>query len=252
MRGMHAGRKNRWGWIAGVLALAVGFAAVDQVPCDSTTDTRIKEQIQAKLAGQVSLHPERLAIEVNDGIVRLTGSVASIGETMTVARLAGSISGVRSVANELTIRTQERPEVQITQEVTTLLQNRPKFRDGSIRVSVAGSEVTLSGVVKQTADRVDAEEIAGTARGVTNVINRIVVDNDARSPDAAIKSKVMSALGNPVSFGVVRNLEVEVLDGAVTIRGTVRRQSDRSMAERITLGIDGVVSVNNQVAVMSS
>lgn len=243
-------RGIRWLTISGALALAFCLAAsVNQVQGDPAADTRIKEQILARLTGLVSIHPERLEVEVNEGTVKLTGSVASLGEKVVVERIAGSITGVRGITNELTIRALDRPESQIAQEVSRLLQSRPKFSDDAIQVSVTGTEVTLDGNVKHAADRLEAEEIAGTAQGVTTIVNKLQVESEGTIPDETIRSNVASALGNPVSFGVIRNLEIEVKEGTVTLKGSVRRESDRRQAERLALGVEGVATVRNQLTV---
>lgn len=246
-------RMNLWRMLTGSLALiAFLFLSFSQLPADADSDTRIKTLIMGKLNGLVSIHPERLAIEVTDGAVRISGSVASVGEQMTVGRLAGSVSGVTTITNDLSVRTVDRQEADILQEVTSRLKNRPKFRDGSVHVSVAGSEVTLSGTVKHNADKADAEDIAGAVRGVTSVVNRLQAETNGNIPDEVIQSKVRGALVNPVTFGVVRDLEVAVEDGVVTLKGSVRRHADRDMAERIALGVEGVTTVDNQVTVEGS
>lgn len=239
--------------VSGILALALCLVlGINLVPADAANDARIREQLQSRLSGLVSIHAERLEVTVTDGVVRIAGSVASVGEKMSVGRIAGSVAGASSVTNDLTVRALDRPEAVVRQEVTGLLKNRPKFRDADIRVSVSGSEVTLSGKVKHASDKAEAEDIAGAAMGVSRVVNSLEVDNAVPITDEMIRSNVGSALRNPVTFGVVRDLEIEVEDGMVTLRGTVVRDSDRQQAERLALGVDGVVSVENLIDVEGS
>lgn len=232
-----------------VFCLAMG---INLVPGDAANDVRIKDQLLAKLTGLVSIHPERLEVTVSEAVVRITGSVASVGEKLVIGRIAGSIMGVASIANDLSVRAVDRPEADILQDVTRLLQNRPKFRDVPIRVLVSGNEVTLDGQVKHNADKAEAEEIAGTVAGVTRVVNTLEVDSAGTIPDEIIKSKVESALANPITFGAVRNLEVTVEEGTVTLKGTVRRDMERRQAERIVVGVEGVGSVLNLITIEES
>jgi len=229
-----------------VLCLILG---INQVPGDAGEDTRIKEQIHARLSGLVSVHAERLEVSVLDGVVTITGSVASLGEQLTIGRIAGSITGVASIANNLSIRALDRPEAAIAQEVNRLLQRRPKFRTADVVVSASGTAVTLDGKVKRNADRAEAEEIAASALGVTRVVNRLQVESAGTVPDATIQRNVASVLANPITFGAIKDLEVVVEESNVTLKGTVKHESDRLSAERLSLGVEGVASVINLIAI---
>ena len=246
-------RERRRGTVSCMLALALCLAmGFNLASADTANDARIKEQLQSRLSGLVSIHPERMEVTVTDGVVRITGSVASVGEKLAVGRIAGSVAGATSVTNDLSVRALDRPDAAVRQEVSGLLKNRPKFRDADIHVAVSGSQVTLTGKVKHASDKAEAEDIAGTAMGVTRVVNSLEVDNKVTIPDETIKSNIGSALKNPVTFGVVKDLEIVVEDGMVTLRGSVVRESDRLQAERLALGVDGVTSVENLITVTGS
>src|SRR5213594_2017729 len=218
-----------------LLALTLSMVGAGPSRTDGAADERIRQRVQMKLAGQVAVHIESLDVRVQDGSVRLAGTVGSLGEKLRAERVAGGIVGVKSVTNDLVVKTTDRSEIAIAQDVRHRLETRTRFKRTPVQVTVSGTEVTLSGQVERGLDRVDAQEIAADAPGVTRVINNVQVKGEGSIPDESIRSRVLSILANPLTFGVIRHLEVTVEGGAVTLRGTVTREADRVEAERLAL-----------------
>ncbi len=216
---------------------------------DTDGDTRVKMRIETRLLGQVNLHFERLGIAVNNGVVTLTGSVGSLGEWQDSERIIGSVFGVTGIVNELTIRPSHESSEAILHEVQRRLERRPRFQANAVRVSIAGTSVTLTGEVQRGLDRADAADIAASVPGVTQVNNDISVLGAGSVPPEKILSNVRSVLVNPLTFGVVRDLEVVVTGSVVTLRGEVSREADRLAAERLALTVTGVTEVINGIEV---
>lgn len=241
-------RKTVWKTTA-LLALVLSSAGTGLGRADSAADDRLRQLVQMKLANQVSLHIETLGVRVEDQNVRLAGSVASIGEKLRAERIVGGIVGVGGITNELSVRKSDRSEIAIAQDVQRHLGTRVRFRRTPIQVTVSGTEVTLGGVADRGVDRLDAEEIAANVQGVTQVVNNIQVKTAGAIPDESIRNRVLGVLTNPLTFGLIRNPEVTVEEGTVTLRGTIVREADRLEAERLTLSVPGVSSVVNLLTV---
>jgi osmotically-inducible protein OsmY len=224
-------------------------AGIGLLHADAASDERIKQRIKNKLSGQVSLHLESLELDVRDGAVRLAGSVASVGERAIIERLVGGLSGVTGITNDLSVRPTGRSEQAIADEVRRLLERRVRFKKSPIDVTASGSDVTLDGTIERAIDRLDAEVIAGGVTGVTRVINNLQVVPSGQTSPQTIRERILSALGNPLTFGVIRDLEVVVDGGAVELRGVAVRDADRTQAERLALGVNGVISVKNLITV---
>ncbi|HET6372321.1 MAG TPA: BON domain-containing protein [Candidatus Polarisedimenticolia bacterium] len=219
---------------------------------DAAADERIQQRILTRLAGQVTLHLEELQVDVKDGVAHLSGSTGSIGETQSVERIVRSIVGVATVVSDLTVRPRGSSESMITQEVRRLLDRRTRFKTSPIEVDVAGTEVTLSGKVQRGIDRLDAETIAAGITGVTRVVNNLEIASAGTSTAEEIRKKTLAILTNPLTFGLVRKLAIEVSGGTVTLTGVVSRDQDRLEAERLTLAVPGVTSVDNRIEVEGS
>jgi len=214
---------------------------------DAAADDLVKQRITTRLAGQVTLHVESLQIEVADGVALLSGTAASLGEVRTLIRIVGGVVGVNAVTNNVTVRLSSRTSDDIQQEIRRSLERRARFQASPISVKVTGGDVTLEGKVDRGLDRLDAEMIAASVEGVTRIVNRIeVISSEATSPEQ-IRKRVLSILTNPLTFGLIRDLEVAVAGGTVTLRGIVHREADREEAERLALGVPGVAQVDNQI-----
>jgi len=234
------------GAVLALIALAIGAGPAR---ADSDADRRVKMRIEGRLVGQVNLHFERLGIAVNGGVVTLTGSVASIGERRDAERIVGSVFGVTGVVNDLGIRPSHESSEAILHEVQRRLERRPRFQSNAVQASIAGTVITLTGEVQRGLDRSDAADIAASVAGVTRVDNDIRVLGAGSVPPETIRDDVRSVLLNPLTFGVVRDLEVTVSGSVVTLRGEVSREADRRTAERLALTVTGVTEVMNEIVV---
>lgn len=67
------------------------------------TDSSLTQIVKAALESESSLDPRRIQVENRNGIVALRGSVQSEEQKEKAARIVGSVGGVKSVENQLTV-----------------------------------------------------------------------------------------------------------------------------------------------------
>jgi osmotically-inducible protein OsmY len=233
-----------------VLCLMAGASFVS---ADQENDDRIRLRVEVRLSGQVSIDLREFAVRVSDGIATLQGNVGSIGDREKVVRLVSGIVGVDGIVNGITIRNSTRSDASMQEEILTLLERRPRFREDAVDVNVAGGVVSLRGEVERSLDRYDAGEIAASVDGVVEVSNEIVVRTEGLIPLEIVLERVRSVLTNTLTFGVIRDLDVQIdQSGVVLLQGMAPRQSTRETAERLTLGVPGVAGVINRIEVLGS
>ena len=121
-----------------------------------------------------------------------------------------------------------------------LADNPHAARGDSARGATVGSSVPPA-VAGRPATRVPG------VRHVEDGLQVRLMGIDGRA-DADTEAAVLDALA---ADDVVhaRDIEVEVKDGAVTLRGLVEVVSQRERAERVVLGVPGVVSVDHRLRV---
>lgn len=124
--------------------------------------------------------------------------------------------------------------------------------------------VTLSGEVDSKIDKELAEEIAEGTEGVTKVHNKLRVVAGTRDAnqrqsgsardfgefvdDATITARVKYALIANDSTGGL-SIDVDTMDGEVTLSGEVGSDQEKQLAERIAGNVDGVEDVKSELKV---
>jgi len=238
---------------AAALLILCLMGGASTLRADQEEDDRILLRIQVRLSGQVTIDLRNFVMSVTDRIVTLQGNVGSIGDREKVVRLVSGIVGVDGVMNGITVRPSTRSDASIQEEIMRLLERRPRFREQTIDVSVSGAVVRLTGEVERSLDRYDAGEIASFVDGVAEIANEVKVRTEGTIPLEIVLERVRSVLTNTLTFGVIRDLDVQIDQaGVVMLQGTAARQSTKETAERFTLGVPGVSGVINRIEVLGS
>lgn len=141
------------------------------------TDTEIAEAAVAALAWNTLVPPNRVTVVVDDGWITLGGSLDSYHQSTAAERAVRDLTGVKGVSNAIVIQP---PDVPVsTSDVAARIEAafRRSAEMDARRISVTAQEgkVTLTGNVRSSAERQEAERAAWAAAGVTQVEDRIVV-----------------------------------------------------------------------------
>ncbi len=110
--------------------------------------------------------------------------------------------------------------------------------------------VTLTGKVKDKEDKALAEDTVENLPGVTRVNNEITVDSiHPEKSDGWIAWKIRGRLlvkGNVSATAT----KVAVVNGVVTLTGTVENEAQKTLTEVYAKEIDGVKSVRNELVIL--
>jgi osmotically-inducible protein OsmY len=139
----------------------------------------------------------------------------------------------------------------IQSDVLAQLNGDGRLRPAEVGVEVSDGVVTLTGTVSAHSKVDAASEDAVHVPGVHDVANELRVDDDRHeSDDTRIAHAIRHALGWNSAVPADR-IDVIVRRGVVTLRGHVDRWYERSAAEGCVASIAGVVSVRNQIQLLS-
>ncbi len=228
----------------------------------------LASQVRQALAAEPRLAEEAAAIGVAAGpdtVVTLEGEVASVARKRIALERAAAIDGVVGLVDRLRVRPAARmSDEEILRLVVDALVGEPAFQAIRVRggtgdwhagppdlaglrrevdVEVADGVVTLNGSVRGLDEKRLAGVLAWWVPGSRDVINGIAVEPPEDDSDAAIIEAVRLALEKDrlVDAGQVR---VTAQDAVVTLRGYLREDHERHMAESdawFVFGIDDVV-----------
>ncbi|MCB9850770.1 MAG: BON domain-containing protein [Phycisphaerales bacterium] len=146
------------------------------------------------------------------------------------------------------VRADERPDdAQLKQWVQNALQEDPRVESSKIGIMTGDAIVTLSGAVDNIAAKKYAVLEAEKITGVKGVIDKLVVEPSLR-PDADIAEGVRVRLADSPTLGK-RNLTVDVVNGAVWLRGAVENWAEKQNAEMLAGEVRGARAVNNELTI---
>lgn len=212
------------------------------------TDSQLRQDVIDEIERDWRFKPAELGVEVDQGIVTLTGTVSSYTKLTTAADVAAEIAGTKGVANELTVR----PPVNIVMNDTELaaaIRNALKWDvdlpEDKIDVIVRHGVVTLKGTVDYWYQRRAAAARVGTLTGVSAINNHIIVVPPVHS-DWEIRANIEKAVARRIPLAA-RHIKVEVKAGVVRLDGNVQFYSDRTQAEKAAWMTEGVRNVENRL-----
>jgi osmotically-inducible protein OsmY len=119
-----------------------------------------------------------------------------------------------------------------------------------IAVSVSGEKATLTGEVAKSPSQGLAEEVALSVKGIKKVDNKVTVKNaegavaasEASVKNVSLEMKVKSILLTDIGTNALK-IEVEAVDGVVSLRGKLDDSNTAKAAVKKTRSIKGVKKV---------
>jgi osmotically-inducible protein OsmY len=140
----------------------------------------------------------------------------------------------------------------IQSDVLAELNGDGRLRQAEVGVEVSDGIVTLTGTVSAHSKVDAASEDAVRVSGVHDVANELAVDDERhQSYDTKIAHAIRHALGWN-SVVPADRIDAIVRRGIVTLHGHVDHWYERRAAEASVASVTGVVSVRNQIQLLSA
>jgi osmotically-inducible protein OsmY len=213
------------------------------------TDTELQRDVLTELAWEPGVDHANIGVAVNDGVVTLSGYVASYPEKARAEQAAKRIAGVRAIAEEIEVRFDFEPKVadhEIAKRIADLFEWNVFVPHESIAIKVQHGWVTLTGSVEWQFQAREARKAAGRISGVVGITNAIQVGKLPTASD--VHQRIAAALKRQAQLeGAQINV---VVDGStVRLGGRVRAWSERGIAERAAWAAPGVTAIEDNILV---
>lgn len=243
------------------LVLAAGLLMVSAgAVMASATDDRIESAARDSYVFKTYLKDDRIDVDAKDGVVVLTGTVATDTHRSMAEQTIASLPDVVKVENNITV-SGEAPakdsDAWIALKVKAALLFHQHVSATHTKVSVKDGIVTLEGEADSQAQKDLTAAYAEDVEGVKGVRNDISIAKAPRPApagkvtidDASITGQVKMALLAHRSTSAI-NTKVRTENGVVIVTGKAKNAAEKALVTKLISDIDGVKSIRNDMEVM--
>jgi osmotically-inducible protein OsmY len=211
-------------------------------------DRTLKQIVEEELEWEPSIDANDIGVGVENGIVHLTGYVATYSQKIDAEAAVKRVKGVRGYVEDLQIRpfAQAHSDESLALCVANVIDWDSAIPRGAIKAKVEKGFVTLTGEVAWQYQRAAAENVVRPLHGVRGVIS--LIDLKPRIEAKDVKKRIEQALLRQSEFDAGR-IRVSVDGDKVRLDGKVRAWFERDLAERAAWAAPGVKTVEDNVTV---
>ena len=216
----------------------------------SINDAALDVQLALNAAQLVSgeLHAHR-----SDERIAIAGTVDSLSQKQTIIRLAQAFASGYPVVDEMEVAVDDGSSARLESELSHVLTTDILLGDASIQVAIDQGVARLTGNVDRFADKVRAERLASTLKGIRAIDNQLNVDWTATISDGSLKQRIEERLKrNRDTADSVHTINLTVEQGRVTLTGRVPSWEIRRQLAAVVSGTDGIRSFENRLIRRSS
>jgi osmotically-inducible protein OsmY len=216
------------------------------------TDSQIQQEVLRELSWDPRVEETEVGVEVDGGIVTLTGTVSSWAKRVAAQDAAHRVAGVLDVANDIKVRLPGdfvRTDTEIAQAVRRALEWDALVPDKRIQSTVSNGWVTLEGSVDTWTEREDAERAVQNLVGVSGVSDKMTIVSAKPVQTERVREAIEDALERRAEREAKR-IRVEVTGtGTVTLTGQVRSWGEKRATLAAARFAPGVRSVEDHLEI---
>ena len=252
-------RKNVFQRLAGVV-IAVGLLTT-MMMAEASSAARFDNQIQNTVTQKLESKRQfsNVQASVEDGIVKLTGTVDLYQRKLDAAKLARKTANVQGVDNLITVAGPNVSDAQLEQKLATKLTYVREGYDITFdyfAIAVKDGVVTVEGEDRTGVGRDEALADIAYMPGVKDVINNISLEPVSIFDDGVRLRTMRVIYGDPVlskyAIDPARPIRIIVVNGHVTLYGAVDSTMDKQVAGIRASQILGAFTVENKLEVVKS
>jgi osmotically-inducible protein OsmY len=215
----------------------------------ATIDQALKQKVLDELAWQPGFDETDIGVTVRGGFVTLTGHVKSYAEKYAAERAAGTVTGVRAIADEMEVRnlsSVDHSDAELAGRAFDVISWDLSVPKNRVKVKSESGWVTLEGDVDWRFQKQAAEADIRNLPGVMGVSNAIEIKPKARVCD--VEKQIKAAFRRNAEFEA-ENIVVTANGRTVTLTGQVGSYHERTLAADTAWSAPGVTEVHDLMTV---
>ena len=241
---------------AGLLAAAATLvlAAGPALAAGEDKDADAKARVEQKFKESGLLVGNDIQVAVGNNTVTLTGTVRTLAEKEKAGQDAAAAAKGYKVANDLALAEAGFSAREIGEAVMAAIEKSPSYFIYDLvgpDVTAAG-EVTLKGWTSYPWSATEFVKLAQAQPGVTKVkndIQRLLMTDPDRNLRTLVAQIIYTRPTGPSFQRSTGRVHIVVVNGVVTLGGTVDKQADADSYERLIRLNTGALNVNNGLRV---
>ena len=213
-------------------------------------DFLVGDDVREELLSDPALDQSRIFLKTHGGVVTLTGTVPTYPEVLRASEDAWKVSGVTGVNNELLVGLEGTviADAEVAEDARAALDRDRLVPRGAVDVDVVDGWLTLSGHVRNHAQRIAAKLAVGRVNGVLGITDDVAISADPIPSDIA--DRISKAIGRKA---VLEDSAIEVSNTGHTVYldGTTRSSAAKREAEQTAWDAPGVADVVDRITIIS-
>lgn len=214
------------------------------------SDAQIQKDVLAELKWDSEIDESKIGVTATNGAVTLTGHVPTFRQRMVAANATKRVAGVLAVVNDIEVRLESEHRTTdegLAERIANVLKWNVSIPGKDIKAEVKNGVVTLTGKVEWQHQRTNILRNIEHVGGVVNVINLIALKPRVSATD--IQQKIKDALKRHADVEASK-IAVTVLDGTVTLSGTVESLEEMDRVEDAAWAAPGVSRIIDELRVV--
>lgn len=213
------------------------------------TNAQLKADITDELKWDDAVNASDVGVMVKDGVVTVTGHLATFAEKHAIEHAVRRVAGVRGIALELDVQhagDDQPSDSEIARAAAEALRLNTLVPRGKVQVEVENGWVTLTGQVDWGYQSASAEQGIRPLAGVRGLFNEITIKTRIDQEDIA--QRITAALTRQ-AVRESRHIGIAVEGGVVTLSGTVHSIAEHDAAVGVAFSSPGVSQVVDRLRV---
>lgn len=215
------------------------------------TDAQIHNDVLQELKWDSNVDETDVGVEVDDGVVTLTGTVTSYAKGIAAQEATHRVLGVLDVANDIQVKTPGRgtpTDTELAQAVRDAMRWNVFVDDARITSTVKKGFVTLEGSTDTLHERDQATAAVRALKGIHGVVNHIRVTPGALNP-GDVRTAINAALIRRAE-NASRAIDVLVANHDVILEGRVPSWIEKQAVVEAAGHVHGIARIIDHINIV--